>query len=269
MKIIVPIAGRATRFKKASESNPEYGKPKPLIDIKGKPMVMWALESLPFLDLPHRPAKTKDMKVSMSDVIFISLQEHQDDYKIADKLKKIFTNKIKVILLPDVTRGALETALEAKKYMGRDEIIITDCDHYFNGMGLYNMLKNRDKDTKGIIPVFPPPDEEVKWSYTLFDPKTKIVTAVAEKDPVLAARGAMANIGAYTFTSGTVFVTEAEAMIRDNDMAGPEGKKEFFIAPMYQRMINKGLKVQAAVCPDMWGLGTPKDVEVFLREYKG
>lgn len=267
MKIIVPMAGRGSRFQAVADQNPEYKKPKPLILVKGKPMIEWAMESLPFLNLPKRAAQT-DFKVETSDLIFISRQDQQEEYKIVDLLKQVFGSEITVILIPEVTRGAIETALKAKKYMNSSEdIIISDSDHYFDGMNLYKAIKEKEADIEGIIPVFPPPDEEVKWSYTLFD-KDYTALAVGEKDPQLAAKGAYANIGGYYFSHGNVFVKEAEEMITQNDMYGAPGKQEFYVAPLYQRLIKKGMKVKAAIIPQVWGLGTPKDVEFFEKNYK-
>lgn len=266
MKIIVPMAGRGSRFQAVADQNPEYKKPKPLINVKGKPMIEWAMESLPFLNLPKRPAQT-EFKVGTKDIVFISRQDQQEEYGITELLKGVFGPEIKVILIPGVTRGAVETALTAKEFMNTDEdIIISDSDHYFNGENLYKSIKEKEADVQGIIPVFPPPDEEVKWSYTLFD-ENKTALAVGEKDPELAAKGAYANIGGYYFSHGNVFVKEAGEMIAQNDMYGATGKQEFYVAPLYQRMIKKGMKIKAAILPQVWGLGTPKDLEFFEANY--
>lgn len=267
MKIVVPMAGRGSRFQKELDQNSEYKKPKPLINVKGKPMIEWAMESLPFLDLPKRPAQT-EMKVSPKDLIFISLEQQQKDYGITSLLKNLFANAINVILIPEITRGAVETALKAKDFMNDEEMIISDSDHYFDGTNFYESIMEKDKDVVGIIPVFEPPDRnDVKWSYTLFD-ENKTALAVGEKDPEMAAKGAYANIGAYYFSSGSLFRKEAEEMINSGDMYGPEGKREFFVAPLYQRLIKKGMKVKAAVLPQVWGLGTPKDVKYFEGNFK-
>src|SRR3989304_8164453 len=108
MKIIVPMAGKGSRFQAVSDQNPEYKKPKPLIMVKGKPMIEWAMESLPFLNLPKRLAQT-DFKVETKDIVFISRQDQQEEYKIVDLLKQVFGEDIKVVLIPKVTRGAVET----------------------------------------------------------------------------------------------------------------------------------------------------------------
>ena len=57
---------------------------------------------------------------------------------------------------------------------------------------------------------------------------------------------------------------EVEQVIAANDLTGEEGKKEFYVAPLYQRLIRKGLTFHAAVTPNVWGLGTPADLEYFL-----
>lgn len=267
MKIIVPMAGRGSRFQAVADQNPEYKKPKPLINVKGKPMIEWAMESLPFLNLPKRPART-DFKVEAKDLVFISRQDQQEEYKIVDLLKQVFGPQITVILILEVTRGAVETALKAKEYMNiNEDIIISDCDHYFDGTNLYKAIQEKEQDVVGIIPVFQPPDKDAKWSYTLFD-ENNTALAVGEKDLELAAKGACANIGAYYFSSGTLFRKEAEEMINLGDMYGSEGKREFFVAPLYQRLIKKGMKVKAAIIPQVWGLGTPKDLEYFEGNFK-
>jgi len=266
MKIVVPMAGLGSRFQVAADQNPEYKKPKPFILIKGKPMIKWALESLPFADLPHRPANTK-FKVTPKNFVFVCRRDHQEEFQIADKLKEIFTNEITVILIDKVTRGAAETVLKAKEYINSDEdIIVSDSDHFFDGSYLYEKILNKDAETQGIIPVFRPPDKDPKWSFALVE-KDDVITAVGEKDAELAAKGAYANIGGYYFTHGNIFVNEVEEMIKKNEMYGNKGKEEFFVAPIYQRLIKKEMKIVAAITPEVWGLGTPKDLEFFEREY--
>lgn len=268
MKIVIPMAGRGSRFLDVSDLNPEYKKPKPLITIKDKPMVLWAVESLPFVDLSHRPAKTKT-KVLPKELIFICRSDHHRDFQIADQLRKIFGKEIKIILIDKITRGATETVLKAKGYINTDEdMIVSDSDHFFDGSFLYKKIIKKDKETMGIIPVWVPPDNEPKWSYALVKKGDNIV-AVGEKDRKLMEMGALANIGGYYFSSGNLFVKEAKEAIRENDLTGDEGKKEFYIAPIYQRLINKGHKIIAAVTPRVWGLGTPKDVEYFTKKFKG
>lgn len=268
MKIIVPMAGRGSRFQAVADTNPEYLKPKPLIMVNDFPMVRWAVSSLPFVELPGRPAKT-NFVVKAADLIFICLEQHQQDYGIREKLQSIFGKAANVVLIPEVTRGALETVLAAKHLVEPSEpVIISDSDHFFDGTSFYEAILHKNEETVGIIPVFKPRDAEVKWSYTLFD-KDHNASAVGEKDAQLAAQGAYANIGAYYFSKGALLIKEAEEVIHNNEMFGPSGKQEFYVAPLYQRLITKGMNVKTAIIPQVWGLGTPNDLEFFLSNYKG
>jgi len=256
MKIVVPMAGKGSRFLDVSDSNPEYKKPKPLISILRKPMVTWAIKSL------------KEFNLKPEDLIFICRRDHEDAHQISQALKDLFGNQIKIVLIDQITRGAAETVLKAKEYINTDEdIIVSDSDHFFDGSFLYNKVRNKDSETQGIIPVFRPPDKDPKWSFSLVE-TGDIITAVGEKDKELAAKGALANIGGYYFTHGNVFVKEVEEAIEENDLTGDEGKKEFYVAPIYQRLIDKGMKIVAAITPKVWGLGTPKDVEYFEKNFK-
>lgn len=255
MKIVVPMAGKGSRFLDAADLNPEYKKPKPLINVKGKPMVVWAIDSL------------AEFKVNPSDLIFICRQDHEDQFKISKSLQDLFADQIKIVFIDQITRGAAETVLKAKQYLNTDEdIIVSDSDHYFDGSFLYNKVCSKDLETQGVIPVFRPPDQEPKWSFALVE-EGDVITAVGEKDKQLAEKGAYANIGGYYFTHGNIFVKEVEQAIAENELTGDEGKKEFYVAPVYNRLIKKGMRVVAAITPRVWGLGTPKDVEYFEQNF--
>ncbi|MEN9407898.1 MAG: hypothetical protein RLZZ455_1114 [Candidatus Parcubacteria bacterium] len=261
------MAGRGSRFQAVAVKNPEFLQPKPLISVRGAPMITWAVRSLPFIDLPQRVSGTS-FKVRAQDLIFICLEEHQEKFNIASVLRSLFTDAINVVLIPEVTRGAAETALAGKSYISDGEaLVISDTDHYFNGNSYYAAINNKHSDIAGIIPVFKPPDSDPKWSYTLRN-KYGHALAVREKDEKLAKKGAYANIGAYFFSRGATFISEAEKMLHQNEMYGADEKKEFYIAPIYQRLLDKGLMIQTVVIEKVWGLGTPGDLSEFLKKYR-
>ena len=260
MKIIIPMAGLGTRFAKNSDKNPEYKKPKPFIEVRGIPMIRWATGSLPFIE--H---KEKYGEVKPEDLTFIILKDHNDEYHLADGLKEIYSPKINIVILDTPTRGAGETVYMARNYIDlEDDLLITDSDHFFNGKYLYDAIKNKHQNTAGIIPVFMARNEGIpKWSYSLVG-DDNIISKVAEKDRNLMELGAHANIGAYYFSKGNIFIDQIEENLKNNEMYGDEGKKEFYIAPLYQKLIEKGMKIQAAIVPEVWGLGTPSDLEYFI-----
>src|SRR3990167_2198322 len=115
MKIIIPMAGLGTRFQKVADTNPEYKKPKPFIMVKGIPMVRWATGSLPFVEHPGQVV-TGELRVTPKDLIFIILKEHDEGHGISSGLREIYGSEITVIVLDDMTRGAAETAYQAKPF---------------------------------------------------------------------------------------------------------------------------------------------------------
>lgn len=260
------MAGLGTRFQNEAYRNPEYKKPKPFINIKGYPMIRWATGSLPFLQ--HKDENPKEhILATLKDLIFIILQEHQDKFSLKEKLQEVYGDEIKVIIIPKLTRGAAETAYRAHEYVDpEEELIVSDSDHHFDGTKLMELINTKDEDTMGIIPVFKVYDQSPKWSYSLIE-RENYITAVGEKDVELAKKGAMANIGAYYYTKSKVFFDEVKNMIESNEMYGAQDKKEFYVAPVYDRLIKKGLKVQAVILDEVYGLGTPEDLEYFVSHY--
>ncbi len=237
MNIVMPIAGLGSRFTKVGIDTP-----KPLIDILDKPMVQWAVDSLPFA----RPEQ----------FIFIVRQEHVDSHKIDEYLQQRFPG-CRVVVIDHVTEGAACTVLLAKEHIDNDEpLIITDCDHYFENKEYNEMAKNIPEGIRGMIPVFKAEGE--KWSFARFG-EDGIIKEVAEKRRI----SSYANVGAYFFTKGSDFVWAAEQMIKENKRVN----NEFYIAPVYNELISKGLLLRAPICERVWGLGTPEDVERFKQEY--
>lgn len=260
------MAGLGSRFQKAADTNPEYKKPKPFISVKGIPMVRWATGSLTFLEHPGQ-SLSSSMKVTPTDLIFIVLKEHDAQYALEKGLREIYSDAIRVVTLPALTRGASETAYQAKPFVSPDEeIVISDSDHYFDGKPFEEaILHARGSNIAGIIPVFTPPDDGIpRWSYSLTEPNGTRIIDEGEKDRSLMEAGAYANIGAYYFSKAKYFFTEFEHVERENKMSGDEGKKEFYVAPLYKEMLDAGMHLEAALLPEVWGLGTPSDLEHFL-----
>lgn len=239
MKIVIPIAGRGSRFQNVSDTNQNYKKPKPFIEIKGYPMVRWATGSLP--------------NINNKDLIFIILNEHEQNYSVTELLINLYGKEITIITIPDVTRGAAETVLQAKEYINHDEqLIISDSDHFVDGKTILDAIEQNGY-LDGLIPVFEASDP--KWSFSRID-NNGFVDLVAEKQPI----SKYANIGVYYFKKGADFVAGAELMIQENELTN----NEFFIAPVYNKLIQQGKKIRLVFPKYVYGLGTPEDLEYFI-----
>ena len=244
MNIVIPIAGRGSRFLKESHRNPEYSKPKPTINIAGHLMVEWAVSSLPL--------KKEDK------LIFLVLKEHIDNSQIDETLKRTFGDNVIMVVVDKITDGAACTALLAKEHINNDEpLIITDSDHFIDGKALFKEIEKHKDNIDGMIPVFYA--NGPKWSYSSTDDEGFVIE-VAEK--VQISRNA--NIGAYYFAKGKYFVWAAEEMIEEDDKVN----NEFYVAPVYNYMIRRGKRVRLARPKFVHGLGTPKDLEKFIEYLK-
>ena len=227
------MAGRGKRFEAAG-----YSFPKPLIDINGKTMIQVIIENLDFSD----------------EHIFICQKEHYEKYALKDLLTLI-SPKCNVIQVDDITEGAACTALLAKELINNDEeFIIANSDQWinWNNRHFLSFLRNNDADGGVVTFIATHP----KWSFAKVNDKGEI-TLIAEKKPI----SNIATVGIYYFKRGRDFVEAAEQMIRKNIRTN----NEFYIAPIYNEMIESKKKILHYPIAEMKGLGTPEDLARFLE----
>lgn len=241
MKIVIPLVGRGSKFTTAG-----YKEPKPLIMIKGKPMIKWATDALP-----------KEFLQSEGKLIFIIYRDGVNDTALDERLRNLFGSRITIIVSDKITEGAVCTVLLAKELIDNDEeLIIYNGDQSFNG-SIGEIIKNKDLCIRGIIPVFRATHQ--KWSYVLLDDNGYVVRT-AEKEPI----SNFATVGLYYFSRGKDFVWAAEEMIKKNLRV----HGEFYVCPTYNELIQRGDKIIAPEVKEMWSLGTPEDVDHFNKYYR-
>ena len=233
MKILIPMAGRGKRFEDAG-----YSFPKPLIDINGKTMIQIIIENLNF----------------SAEHILICQKEHYEKYALKELLDLITPN-CKIIQVSEITEGAACTALLSKESINNDEeLIIANSDQWVNWNNQHILSYLRDNDADGGIVTFY--STHPKWSFVKLDDEGK-VTIVAEKKPI----SNIATVGIYYFKKGKYFVEAAEQMIGKNIRTN----NEFYIAPVYNEMIQSNKKILNYPIAEMRGLGTPEDLSKFME----
>ena len=84
------------------------------------------------------------------------------------------------------------------------------------------------------------------------------ITEVAEKKVI----SNHATVGIYFWKKGSDYVKYAEKMIKKNIRV----KNEFYVCPVFNEAIKDNKKIIIENIEEMWGLGTPEDLEVFLKE---
>jgi dTDP-glucose pyrophosphorylase len=234
------MAGAGSRFAKAG-----YQDPKPLIPILGEPMIRVAIENLR-PSAPHR-------------FIFICQRAHLAEFGLAGKLRQWGGAGTIVAEVPGLTEGAACTVLTVKEFIDNDApLMIANCDQYIDidiDDYLAEMARRR---LDGMIMTLR--SDDPKWSYAALDAADH-VTHVVEKKVI----SPNATVGVYNYARGADFVVAAEKMIARNERVN----NEFYVAPAYNQMIATGGKVGVygigADADGMYGLGTPEDLELFLK----
>lgn len=238
MKVVVPMAGRGSRFATANVE-----RPKPLIPVMGKSMLGWALKSIE--------------KVSWSNIIFIALREHEDTFGVRKELVSLVKTPFELVLLDDVTEGQLCTVLAAKSFLQSDEdvLIISSDTWVVSDIGRH--ITEKKSDCAGLISVASLPGNQ--WSFAKTDQTGKVVQ-VAEKERIADH----ASTGLYYFSNAQLFVDRAEEMITK----GEKTKNEFYVIPLYQKYIDKGEYIGISQAEAMYDMGTPESLsqsEAFFK----
>ena len=236
----MPMAGEGSRFLKDG-----WTTPKPLIELKGTPLFIRAINSVSIDDV--------SMKYS-----FIVRQEHIDNYKIDQQIKAILPNA-NIFSVLKTTRGAVETCLMAESVISEDDgIIVMDCDLEFRSEAYIN----------GIRQILEKPMEEVdggmlvsfesnlpKYSYAEIDKDNRVIRT-AEKEVI----SNHALCGAYFFSTGKGFLNAAHRLINEQNFSKPE----FYVSLLYNYMLQNDEPVFLAEMEEYYSYGTPEELKLYL-----
>jgi len=230
------MAGEGSRFQKEG-----YTFPKPLINVNGKPMIQSVVENLDF----------------DCEYIFLVRKEHIEKYDgLLHTLKRITNEKFNYVVVDELTEGAACTALLAKDLINNDDdLLIANSDQIIeyepeNFRTFRSML-----DVDAIVFTFNA--VHPKWSFVKTNSRG-FITEVAEKKPI----SDIATCGIYWYRKGSDFVQYAEQMIEKNIRVNDE----FYIAPVYNELIEAGKTLIPFYVHRMWGIGTPEDLKAYLKK---
>ena len=236
LNILIPMAGAGSRFEKAG-----YTFPKPLIEVRNKPMIQVVVENL-------------NIK---ANYIYVVQKSHREQYNL-DALLSLITPGCKIVETEGMTEGAACTALLAKEHINSDApLFFANSDQFVEWDSNEFMYKMNETDADGGIVSFTA--THPKWSFAKID-EQGLVTEVAEKKPI----SNIATVGYYYWKQGSDFVKYAEQMIDKNDRVNGE----FYVCPTFNHAIADGKQIRTFQANEMWGLGTPEDLNYFLENYK-
>jgi dTDP-glucose pyrophosphorylase len=236
MNVLIPMAGAGSRFQQMG-----YTFPKPLIEVKGQPMIQMVVENLN-ID---------------ANFIFVVQKEHREKYNL-DTLLKLLSPNCKVVEVDGLTEGAACTALLAKEYIDTDApLFFANSDQFVEWDSNEFFYKMNETDADGGMVTFKA--THPKWSFAKVN-EMGVVVEVAEKNPISNT----ATVGFYYWKRGSDFVKYAEQMIENNFRIN----NEFYVCPVFNQAIADGKIIRTYDVPQMWGTGTPEDLKYFEENYK-
>lgn len=234
VKIVLTMAGSGTRFQDCQFS-PESQIPKYLMDVAGRPMLMWALESLRGLHF--------------SELVLVALER---DRKLIEKNLREVLEISSVAYRGELSDGQLSSALDARSHLrDGEDLLILGCDTYVVS-DLGQDIRNRPSNCAGILSVAPMKGE--RWSFARID-SAGCAVEVAEKRRI----SDHACTGMYYFSEGRSFLNAADDVLRH----GERLKGEFYMIQVYDELIRRG-EIVLVSHAQMRDMGTPQALSEFL-----
>ena len=185
--------------------------------------------------------------------IFICQKEHLEKYDLERTVTQAAPGCV-IIPIEHITEGAACTVLLAENYIDNEnQLMIANSDQYVD-IDINDYL-NQMGDKDGFIMTMKA--DHPKWSYIKYN-DLGLVTMVREKEVI----SDQATVGIYNYRQGKDFVRYAHEMIHKEIRVN----NEFYVAPVYNEMIEAGMKIgYQDIGENMYGLGVPKDLELFLK----
>jgi dTDP-glucose pyrophosphorylase len=214
INVVVPLA--ANMYFESSE----YVYPKPLIEVRGTPIIQLVLNSLRTLPQPAR-------------FIFIISKKDEARFHLSDTFKILTNNQCEIVCLDGQSKGAACSVLMAVNHIqNANPVVIANGDQIFT-TPLNPIIKDFEsrKLDAGVIcfdSVHP------RWSYVRLNEQDQVIEA-AEKRPI--SRHAIA--GFYYFKRGDEFVTYAMNQIEK----GAEVNGQYYVAPILNEYILESKRV--------------------------
>ncbi len=231
------MAGEGSRFVQAG-----YEKPKPFIDVNGKPMIVQVMENLKYAD---------------ARFILIGRKAHlEKEAELVNEIEEKYNAHF--IAIDKLTEGTACTVLFARELINNDAPLLVANSDQLVDIEVSAFIDDCFKrQLDGSILTFTDHELSPKWSFAKID-EAGIVTEVQEKKPI----SDYATVGIYLFTKGSDFVDAAIDMIINNDRVN----NEFYTCPVYNYMIrlNKQVGIFNMDFAEMHGLGTPEDLKKYL-----
>lgn len=238
MIILIPLGGKGERFKKNG-----YKTPKALINVFGKPIIFWLLNSLKNID-------------NVTTTIYIPYNKEYEFYRLELLLIKSYPEyNFKFLCLEKDTDGAAETINIALKNieLENQSVICLDSDNFYK----INILEKWNEKNS----VFTFTDEGSNPIYSYIELENEYIINIVEKQKI----SNYACTGAYGFESYKTLLYYTQQIL-DNDI---KEKNEFYTSVVIKEMIKDNIQFNNInICSnDYVCLGTPLQLKHFYNNY--
>ena len=236
MKILITMAGKASRFRSIGISKPKHE-----IVTRGRPMFEWAMESLrAFFDYPF---------------VFVTQERHNPTEFLEESCERLGITEYEQVMLTEYTDGQASTAVTADGLLDDDDsVAIYNIDTYIEPGHLTMDILSKD----GTIPTFQASGD--RWSFVRTDGGDRVVE-VSEKQKI----SNHATAGFYHFDRWGDFIYAYQKYAGEVETE----YGETYVAPHYNYLIEQEKDVfkhdlnQSAIHV----LGTPEDLREFDDEF--
>lgn len=234
--IIIPMAGKSSRFLQYGYDVPKYKLP-----LAGKTVFDWVVLSF------QKYFKSQHFK-------FIVQSSFEHDNFTKESIKKLGILNYSIFELSELTRGQAETVYNAIIEDVEQEILIFNIDTIRKNFSMPII----SKDTDGFLEIFK--GEGDHWSFV--EPLENFGNYVKRTTEKIRISNLCSN-GMYYFKSSTSFKNICKESILKNEYI----KGEFYIAPLYNKLIELGHNIEyiETLLEDNIFCGTPVEYEFLLQ----
>lgn len=242
--IVIPMAGLGKRF-----SDCGYELPKPFLPLGERMMIQAVINNLLGINgINHG---------SQFYFTFVVNSKQLDVNKLSEAISLILHRRDYQIIEIDYTpQGPAESALiGVTKTDIQSPLIITNCDQIIEDFN-FEMFKKfcEVNNVDGALGTFH--SSSPKNSYVKLSDSNEIID-VKEKDVI----SNVATNGLHWWRKGLYFIESVNQMKRNKDVVNGE----YYVAPSYNYMIQRGMKVMPYSFNMHYPIGTPKDYEAYKK----
>lgn len=212
--LIMPMAGAGTRF-----SLEGYERPKPLLELWGRPFFFWAAQSVA-------------RSIPLASLTFVVLRDHVERFGI-DQDIRLYYPEARIVTIPRVLPGAALSCLEGIRELPDDglPVLFNDCSHCFSASDLAAVLSSEEPLPDGALLCYY--STNPSNCYLLYDLDGRVACTAEGR---LVSQDAVC--GAYLFADKKTFARYAARYLSLCEY------DEFFVSGIYNLMIEEGCNVQ-------------------------